>query len=221
VSARAEVQRPRSSARTAAVVTATLALVSAAWVVAAHQMRGMDMGASTDLGSPPFFLAAWLSMMTAMMLPGALPALVRRARTGSVFAAPRFAGSYLAVWTAVGLVAYTVDRPHGTALAGALTVAAGVYELTPLKRRCRLRCREDVESGSRFGLACLGSSIGLMIVLLAVGVMSLLWMGIVAVLVVAQKLLPPRPLLDIPVALALVGIGIAIAAATSSIPGIT
>ncbi len=51
--------------------------------------------------------------------------------------------------------------------------------------------------------------------------MSVTWMCLIAVLVVAQKLLPPRALLDVPLALALVGLGIAIAAAPSSIPGIT
>jgi predicted metal-binding membrane protein len=210
------------TAGTAAVLTATLALAAAAWVVAVHQMQGMDMGVATDLGSLQFFVAAWVSMMAAMMLPDALPALIRRARAGgSVLAVPQFAVSYLAVWTVVGLVAYALYYPHGTAIAGTLTVAAGLYELTPLKRACRLRCRQSVRSGSRFGLYCIGSSIGLMLVLLAVGAMSVTWMCVIAVIVVAQKLLPPRPLLDVPLALALVGLGIAIAAAPSSIPGIT
>ena len=60
-----------------------------------------------------------------------------------------------------------------------------------------------------------------MLVLRAVGAMSVTWTGVVAALVVAQKLLLPRPLLDAPLALALVELGIAIAAAPSSIPGIT
>lgn len=138
-----------------------------------------------------------------------------------MLAVPQFAVSYLAVWTVVGLVAYALYYPHGTAIAGTLTVAAGLYELTPLKRACRLCCRQSVRSGSRFGLYCIGSSIGLMLVLLAVGAMSVTWMCVIAVIVVAQKLLPPRPLLDVPLALALVGLGIAIAAAPSLIPGIT
>ncbi|MEA2211449.1 MAG: hypothetical protein QOF83_1397 [Solirubrobacteraceae bacterium] len=207
---------------TAAVLTATLALAAAAWVLAVHQMQGMDMGVATGLGSLQFFVAAWVSMMAAMMLPGASPALIRRARAGgSVLAVPQFAVSYLAVWTVVGLVAYVLYDPHGTGIAGMVTVAAGLYELTPLKRACRLRCRQSVRSGSRFGLSCVGSSIGLMLVLLAVGAMSVAWMGIVTTLVVAQKLLPPSPLRDVPVALAIVGLGIAIAAAPASIAGIT
>jgi predicted metal-binding membrane protein len=196
------------------VLTGTLVPSAAAWVVAVQQMRGMDMGVATELGSFQFFVAVWVSMMAAMMLPGALPALIHRARSGRpVLAVPLFAASYLAVWTLVGLVVYALYHPHGTAVAGTLTVAAGLYELTPLKRACRRRCRQNVHSGSQFGFYCVGSSIGLMLVLLATGAMSITWMCVIAVLVIAQKLLPPRTLLDVPLALALVGLGIAIAAA--------
>jgi len=198
------------TAGTAAVLSAMLVLAAGAWIVAIQQTHGMDMGVATELGSFGFFVAAWASMMAAMMLPGAFPALLRRASNGGpVLAVPLFALSYLAVWTLVGLAVYALYRPHGTTIAGALTVAAGLYELTPLKRACRRRCRATVRSGSQFGLYCIGSSIGLMLVLLAMGAMSVTWMGAVAALVVAQKLLPPRALLDVPVALALVGLGIA------------
>jgi predicted metal-binding membrane protein len=60
-----------------------------------------------------------------------------------------------------------------------------------------------------------------MLVLLATGAMSITWMCVIAVLVVGQKLVPPRASLDVPLALALVGLGIAIVFAPSSIPGIT
>jgi predicted metal-binding membrane protein len=144
------------------------------------------------------------------MLPAAVPAVVRGARVaGTALAAPLFVGSYLAVWTAVGLVVFIAYRPHGSAVGGALTLAAGIYELTPLKRDFRRRCREHVRSGSAFGLYCLGSSSGLMLVLLAMGVMSLTWMCLVAVLVLAQKLLPPNAFVDVPVALAIVAVGAA------------
>lgn len=189
--------------------TATLALAAVAWVVALRRMNGMDMGTATALGSPAFFIAVWVPMMAAMMLPGAVPALVRR--TGAeqpVRAVPLFAGSYLVVWALVGLAVYVVYRPHGAVLAGVLTIAAGVYELTPFKRRCRERCRENFRSGVRFGLYCVGSSIGLMVLLLALGVMSVTWMVVVAVVVLAQKVLPPRTSIDVPLALAIVAFGI-------------
>jgi predicted metal-binding membrane protein len=133
---------------------------------------------------------------------------------------PPFVGAYLGVWTVVGVVAYAFYRPHGSFAAGALTIAAGLYELTPLKRDCRRRCRERADSGFAFGLACVGSSIGLMLVLLALGVMSLTWMCLVAGLVFAQKLLPERQAVDVPVALAIVGLGIVIVGSPSLVPGL-
>lgn len=192
-----------------ALATATLAFAGAAWFVAIRQMRGMDMGVSTDLGGFAFFVGAWVPMMVAMMLPGALPAVVRRAHAAHpARAVTLFAGVYLAVWALVGLAVYVLDRPHGYVVAGALTIAAGFYELTPIKRRCRERCRENVRSGMRFGVYCVGSSVGLMVMLIALGAMSITWMAIVAVVVSAQKLLPPRPSIDVPLALAIVGLGV-------------
>src|SRR6266545_1557323 len=111
--------------RAAAALTATLGVAAASWVVAVQQLSGMDMGAATDLGSFAFFIAVWVAMMAAMMLPGAVPAAARFARAkGRALAAPLFAGSYLAVWTVVGLAVYALYRPHGSSAAGALTIAA-------------------------------------------------------------------------------------------------
>ena len=74
--------------------------------------------------------------------------------------------------------------------AGVVVIAAGIYEFTPLKRHFRRRCRESVGSGFEFGLCCAGSSIGLMLMLVALGVMSVTWMAVITVVVLAQKLLP-------------------------------
>ena len=209
-------------AMTAAALTATLGLAAASWIVAVHQTEGMDMGVATELGSFPFFVTAWVSMMAAMMLPGAAPAALGRTRTSErALAVPPFVGSYLAVWALVGLAVYALYRPHGTAVAGALTIVAGFYELTPLKRHFRRRCRESAGSGFEFGLCCVGSSIGLMLMLLALGVMSLAWMSVVAVLVSAQKLLPPRASIDLALALAIVALGLVVVVAPSAAPGLT
>jgi predicted metal-binding membrane protein len=205
-----------------AALTATLGLAAAAWVVAARQMNGMNMGVATRLGSFAFFVGLWASMMAAMMLPGAAPAVLRRARaSGSLRTVPQFVGSYLAVWTLVGVAVYALYRPHGSSAAGVVAIAAGVYELTPLKQQFRRRCRESVRSGFEFGLYCVGSSIGLMLVLVALSVMSIGWMSVIAVLVLAQKLLPAKAAIDVPLALAIVGLGILIIIAPSSVPGLT
>jgi len=204
-----------------AAVAAVLGLSAAAWVLTARQTDGMNMGVATDLGSLPFFVAAWVPMMAAMMLPGAAPAAARHARaSGRLLALPLFVGAYLAVWALVGLAAYVVYRPHGSLAAAAAVVAAGAYELTPIKQHFRTRCRRRVGSGLEFGLCCLGSSAGLMLMLLALGVMSLAWMSVIAVVILGQKLLPATAAVDVPVALAVVGLGIWIALAPSSVPGL-
>ncbi len=209
-------------ATTAAALTATLGLAAASWVVAVRAMNGMDMGVATRLGSFAFFVALWVSMMAAMMLPGAVPAVLRRARTGGwVRTVPLFVASYLAVWALVGVAVYAVYRPHGSLAAGVVAIAASVYELTPLKRSFRRRCRGSVRTGFAFGLHCVGSSIGLMLLLVALGVMSVTWMSVVAVIAFAQKVLPARAAIDVPLALAIAGLGLLIVIAPTSVPGLT
>src|SRR5216117_681932 len=202
-------------------LAATLGLAAAAWVVTVRQMHGMDMGVATQLGSFAFFVALWAVMMAAMMLPGLVPAVVRRGRrTGPVRAVVPFVASYLVVWTLVGALLYALYRPHGTTTAGLVVISAGLYELTRLKQHCRRCCRARTRSGFEFGLYCVGSSIGLMVMLVALGVMSVTWMLVIAALVFAQKLLPAKPAVDVPLALALVAFGILIVAAPGSVPGL-
>lgn len=167
-------------------------------------MTSMAMG-PTLLGS--------VAMMTSMMLPSAVPALARRARDrDGLLAAPVFAGSYLGIWVLVALGLYLLYRPPGEPTAGALMVGAGCYELTPLKRECRRRCRERLRSGLRLGVYCFGSSIGLMLVLVAVNVMSIALMAAIAVVVLAQKLFPPHPVIDTSLALLIIATGVAVLA---------
>jgi predicted metal-binding membrane protein len=56
--------------------------------------------------------------------------------------------------------------------------------------------------------------------LISLGVMSITWMVVVAALVAAQKLLPPSPLVDLPVAFGIVGLGLLVVIAPSSVPGL-
>jgi predicted metal-binding membrane protein len=210
------------TATTAAALTVTLGLAAAAWVAAVRQMSGMDMGVATRLGSFAFFAAAWVTMMAAMMLPGTVPAVVRRVQaSGRLRGVPLFLGSYLAVWALAGVVVYGLYRPHGVVVAGAVVIAAGAYELTPLKQHFRRRCQQTAGSGFGYGLCCLGSSIGLMAMLVALSVMSVIWMAVITVLALGQKLLPPKAAADVPLALAIAGLGILIVLAPATIPGIT
>lgn len=82
-----------------------------------------------------------------------------------------------------------------------------MYELTPLKRYFRRRYRDGVRSGFEYGACCVGSSIGLMLVPVVVGAMRVPWMTAIAVLVLAQKLMPAKATVDVPLALAIVGLG--------------
>ena len=160
-----------------------------------------------------------------------------------------FAASYFAVWTVYGLAAYALYRGirglelgflnwdrSGPYVAGALVAFAGLYELTPLKNVCLRHCRSPlhfvltgwrngirgaVRMGSEHGAYCVGCCWGLMIVLFAVGVMSLFWMAVVAALIFAQKVLPYGDRLVRVFAVAFVAFGIWIAAAPGSVPGLT
>jgi predicted metal-binding membrane protein len=160
-------------------------------------------------------------MMAAMMLPGAVPAVSNQARTsGGIRAVPVFIGAYLAVWALVGLVIYFLYASPSSVAVGVVVVAAGAYELTPVKHHFRRRCLERGRSGLRFGLCCVGSSIGLMAVVVVLGLMSVGWMAVITAVVLTQKLMPPKAAIDVPVALAAGALGILILLAPSSVPGL-
>jgi predicted metal-binding membrane protein len=139
------------------LVALLLGLAVLAWWWMAERMRGMDRGPWTDLGTLGWFLGIWIVMMTAMMLPSAIPAVTlyaRLARDRTALAPLVFTSGYLAVWTAAGLVAFglagagsyvageslTWSRA-GRWLAGAALLCAAGYQLTPLKEACLSRCR--------------------------------------------------------------------------------
>ncbi|HEY8028504.1 MAG TPA: DUF2182 domain-containing protein [Gaiellaceae bacterium] len=194
------------TARTA-TSTALLVLVGATWAISVRRMTGMEMG--SGLGTLSFFAVTWTVMMAAMMLPSALPVAL-----GLRGVAPlAFAVSYVAVWGIAGIAAFAAYRGIHAAAAG-VVFAAAVYELTPLKRRCLACCRNGVGSetngvtaGARYGMHCLGCSAGLMLVLLALGAMSVTWMLVVAGLVFVEKVPRFGASLVGPVALLLVGLG--------------
>ena len=126
-----------------------------------------------------------------------------------------FACGYLLVWTAAGVAVYGVFElgkgllgsdlawhAGGRWLAGGVVGAAAAYELTPLKQACLKLCRGqlgDVQGpsgrrwsdalvmGARSGGWCTGCSWALMAALFALGVMSLTWMALIAVLVALEK----------------------------------
>ena len=144
---------------------------------------------------PQLALGMWIAMMTAMMLPGAVPAMARTPRK------LLFALAYLGLWSAFGaaaaLLQFALESRHlltqdmalrSSAAAGLSLVAIGSYQLTPLKHACLRHCRSADTAPLRYGLVCLGASWALMGILFVVGVMSYLWIAALAIWLAAEKL---------------------------------
>jgi predicted metal-binding membrane protein len=163
-------------------------------------------------------MSGWVAMMAAMMLPSAVPAAVRAARVRGVHTAPFFVGSYFAVWALVSVLVYMVYRPLDATAVAVVVVAAGIYELTPIKRYFRRRCRETARSGIEFGLCCVGSCIGLMLLLVAIGGMSVAWMAVIAAVIFVQKIVPAKAVVDVPFGVAIIGLGVVIVVAPATVP---
>jgi predicted metal-binding membrane protein len=174
----------------------------------------------------PLFLAMWVAMMVAMMLPAAAPMILafersqsRRRDDGAPFIPTwMFVAPYLAVWFVFGLLGYGLALlfedlagdsvwagDEISRIAGGFLVAAGLYQLSPLKRVCLSRCRSPlsfmlsywrdgrggaVKMGLRHGLYCLGCCWVLFVLLFPIGVMNVAAMVAVAALVFAEKALP-------------------------------
>jgi predicted metal-binding membrane protein len=231
------------------IVAALLVAAGAAWWSAADRMSGMDAGPGSALGSVGWFTGVWATMMAAMMLPSLAPtaavfaALVRRELSRVLL----FAGGYLLVWSVAGIVTYALVDLGKSLLASSLAwhsggrwLAAGVlalaalYQLTPLKRAFLLRCRSPLRflgtswqntrprallMGVRNGGWCLGCSWALMAALFALGVMSLVWMALIAVLVALEKVGPWGRAARLTAASVLVVLAVAILAAPHDVPG--
>lgn len=241
------------------LIAALLALAGVAWVVTGGAMEGMDMGPGSDLGPLSFYVGAWVVMMAAMMFPSIVPmvrtyALVQRSRyarrgLGEPTAAiVTFVAGYLVTWTIFGLGAYAAFglvraldigalswNAGGPYLAGAVIIAAGVYQLTPLKDACLSRCRgpldflterwrDGVGGALRLGLEhgawCVGCCWALMAALFALGVMSVTWMVFIAALVAIEKLVPSKRLANRGIAVLLVALGLAVALDPGSVPAL-
>lgn len=147
-----------------------------------------------------------------------------------------FAGGYLAVWSAYAVAATGVQwllrdgalmraEAAQTWLAGGLLVVAGLYQFTPVKDLCLSKCRNPMtwfmgnwkngtDGAWRMGLAhgawCLGCCWALMLVMIPAGAMNLAWMGILAALMLAEKVLPRPTLTGRAAGILLTGWGLAL-----------
>jgi predicted metal-binding membrane protein len=233
------------------LVALLLAVAGAAWLWTAHTMAGMDAAPSTDVGALGWFVAAWVVMMAAMMLPSLSPTVALYAtmnRQRGLFRPLMFCGGYLLVWGAAGLLAYGLVElgrdvigagigwnNGGHWLAAAILVFAALYELTPLKHVCLGRCRSPlgfllgawrggrwgaIEMGCRHAAWCLGCCWALMAALFALGVMSLTWMVVVAVLITLEKTVPWRRAATPLTVVTLLALAVWMIAAPDGVPGV-
>lgn len=191
-------------------------------------LAGMSMTtpASWTVGYAALMLLMWCIMMLAMMLPSAAPAILlfaavnrQQGNAGRPYVATSvFVSGYLAAWGAFSLLAVTLQWGFertgllSSALAGTnmmfggtLLLAAGAYQLTPLKRACLSHCRSPhgflgahwrpgiggaVRMGVEHGTFCVGCCWLLMGLLFFGGVMNLYWIIGLALLVLFEKTVP-------------------------------
>jgi predicted metal-binding membrane protein len=175
-----------------------------------------------------FVFAMWAVMMIGMMTPSATPMILIYARVGRqaarqgkpLAASAYFAAGYLLIWIGFAVAAtsaqWALERaalltPMMAAasdmFSGAVLIAAGVYQWTPLKDACLRQCqspllfiqrhggfRSDLLGtlalGARHGAYCIGCCWVLMALLFVGGVMNVLWIAAIAILVLAEKVIP-------------------------------
>jgi len=206
-----------------------LILAAAAWALLIREARTVDaeMAMRPTMGmGPPLFLALWVVMMVAMMFPTAAPMILMFARVhsgkrqrGQPFVPTWvFAGAYLVVWALLGLAAYAAaagaerlaDRSlllvdHAAQVGGVILVAAGLYQLTPLKYRCLSQCRSPLafvltswregyggafRMGVEHGAYCAGCCWLLFVLLFPLGMLNIAALAAVTALIFEEKSLP-------------------------------
>jgi predicted metal-binding membrane protein len=212
--------------RTLVVTSVILLLIAAlAWIDVIQSSLGtpdmmMTMFMPATVADALAFVGGWAVMMTAMMLPSALPMIGLYGATQRGEATTRsrgvpvaaFTAVYLALWAASGIPVYLGHtalmalsaRPFAYGVA-AILVAAGLFQLSPLKQACLRECRSplafllghwraglrgSLALGWSHGLYCLGCCWALMVVLVAAGAMGLAWVLLITAVVAAEKLLP-------------------------------
>jgi predicted metal-binding membrane protein len=196
---------------------ALLAIAGLAWAGVIAHARDMGNGAGSMGISLAAFVSMWALMMTAMMAPAVAPVASLYARTITSDRTARlslFVAGYLLVWALAGIPTYAVLRLVDRVVADDYTmriiavgvlVAAGGYQLSPLKARCLRHCRSPLAQLLRYGNLkgrlrdvkvalhhagyCLGCCWALMALFIAFGVMNVWAMLVLAAVVVSEKVL--------------------------------
>ncbi len=207
---------------------------------------GMMMPAEWSLEYAGVMFLMWWVMMIAMMLPSATPMVLlfammnrkQREKGNSYVPTALFASAYLVVWAFFSIVAIAVQwcllatnllSPMlvsvSAFLGGGLLLAAGIYQLTPIKQACLKHCRSPLQfvlshwrhgrhgafrMGVEHGTYCVGCCWFLMGLLFFGGVMNLYWIGGLAVFVLLEKTIPAGHWIGYVVGIALIVWGIVV-----------
>ncbi len=247
---------PLLARQRALILGSLLALAASCWAIVIWQSAATSsMGASLTMGmAAPLFLATWVAMMAAMMFPAAAPMILAFAR---VYASRRergrpfvpvwvFAGAYLLVWAGAGIAAFLLAAgadglaerspfllDHAARIGGGVLIAAGLYQLSPLKDRCLSQCRTPlsfiatswrdgrggaVRMGVEHGVYCLGCCWLLFALLFPLGVMNVGAMAVLTALVFAEKALPFGRVIAQAAAVALIVLGAAVIIWPAALP---
>jgi predicted metal-binding membrane protein len=190
-------------------------------------MAGMEMDAMPWSPShAAVVLLMWWVMMIAMMVPSAAPTVLlfctikRRQEAGDNPSGEAwvFLSGYLVAWLGFSIAAVLLQwaleslnwmsmemASSSAVMGGAILLAAGVYQFTPIKRACLRYCQNPVlflsrnwrpgtlgalRMGLRHGIYCVGCCWFLMGLLFVSGIMNLVWIAAIALYVAFEKLLP-------------------------------
>jgi predicted metal-binding membrane protein len=248
--------RPLPLARERALILAlVLGLSIAAWVLLVWQAgatrgaMGLTMGMSGLL-----FLGIWVVMMVATMFPAAANMILmfdsiaagKRQRAQAFVPTWVFVSGYLLVWAGFGALAYllalAVERVAGQSMwlmanasriGGVVLIAAGLYQLSPLKSTCLSKCRTPTQfimtswrdgaggalrMGIEHGAYCVGCCWLLFVILFPLGMMNIVALGLLAALIFAEKTLPIGVLASRVAAAALIVYGIVVLVAPAALP---
>ena len=240
------------------LIIATLVVLAAAgWAIIIWQssvanddeMMGPTMGLTV-----PIFLGIWIAMMVAMMFPTAMPMILTFARVEAGKAARGqvtvpvviFVAAYLLVWTVFGAAAFAVaaaaeelaDRSmwlmdNAARIGGVVIIAAGIYQLSPLKEICLSKCRSPMSwllnswrdgpggalrMGVEHGTYCLGCCWLLFVILFPLGMMNIAAMALITVLIFAEKSLPIGRVAGTLAAVALIAYGAVVLVYPDALP---
>ena len=230
-----------------------LGIALLAWAYLFYDAKRMNAGSAccnlAAMNAAPIntvlaLFVMWSVMMVAMMLPSALPMVLtfaavsrnRRAAGRAHVSVAMFVAGSVVVWSAFSVLAAAAQwllhrslllssemASTSSILAGVLLLIAGIFEFTPLKRKCLTHCRGTVEfimtrwregrggalrMGVEHGVFCTGCCWALMALLFILGVMNLLWVAALTILVCVEKMLPARAHVSFAIGLLLASSGV-------------